>query len=76
MLADVEKYVVQRRMDSMSIYPLLKHDYPNKPIYKRDLYNAVCQFRRKHNPGDGDASHMIQLLMDKKDLDPLWIIKT
>ncbi|RHZ49584.1 hypothetical protein Glove_519g63 [Diversispora epigaea] len=28
MLADIEKYVVQGRMDSGSIYPLLRHDYP------------------------------------------------
>ncbi|PKC54855.1 hypothetical protein RhiirA1_542736 [Rhizophagus irregularis] len=76
MLADVEKYVVQRRMDSMSIYPLLKHDYPNQPIYMKDLYNAVYQFRKKNNPGDGDASQMLQLLMDWKDSEPLWIIKT
>src|SRR5262249_16134365 len=45
-------------------------------IYKRDLYNAVYQFWQKHNPGDGDASQMFQLLMDWKDLEPLWIIKT
>ena len=76
MLANIEKYVIQGRMDSMSIYPILKHDYPNQPIYKRDLYNAVYQFRQKHNSGDGDASQMLQLLMDWKDLEPLWIIKT
>src|SRR4051794_3747122 len=76
MLADIEKYVVQGRMDSMSIYPILKHDYPNQLIYKRDLYNAVYQFRQKHNPGDGDASQMLQLLMNWKDSEPLWIIKT
>ncbi|CAB4441269.1 unnamed protein product [Rhizophagus irregularis] len=76
MLADIEKYVVQGRMDSTSIYTLLKHDYPNQPIHKKDLYNAVYQFRQKHNPGDGDASQMLQLLMDWKDSDPLWIIKT
>jgi len=64
MLTDIEKYVIQGRMDSMSIYPILKHDYPNQPIYKRDLYNAVYQFRQKHNSGDGDASQMLQLLMD------------
>jgi hypothetical protein len=76
MLADVEKYVVQGRIDSMSIYPLLKHDYLNQPIYMKDLYNAVYQFCKKNNLGDGDASQMLQLLMDWKDSEPLWIIKT
>ena len=63
-------------MDSVSIYSLLKHDYLDQPIHKKDLYNAVYQFRQKHNPGDGDASQMLQLLMDWKDLEPLWVVKT
>lgn len=41
MLDDIEKYVIQGRINSGSIYPLLRHDYPDHPIYKRDLYNAV-----------------------------------
>ncbi|GBB86756.1 hypothetical protein RclHR1_13170002 [Rhizophagus clarus] len=75
MLADIEKYVIQGQMDSASIYPLLKHDYPDQPIYKKDLYNAVYQFRQKNNPGDTDASQMLELLMKWKDSDPLWIVK-
>ena len=63
MLADIEKYAIQGQMDSASIYPLLRHDYPDQPIYKRDLYNAVYQFRQKNNPGDMDASQMLELLM-------------
>ncbi|CAB4476460.1 unnamed protein product [Rhizophagus irregularis] len=62
-------------MDSASIYPLLKHDYPDQPIYKKDLYNAVYQFRQKNNPGDTDASQILELLMQWKDSNPLWIVK-
>ncbi|CAG8827193.1 2734_t:CDS:2, partial [Cetraspora pellucida] len=40
MLSDIEKYVIQGWMDSGSIYPLFKHDYPNNSIFKKDLYNA------------------------------------
>jgi hypothetical protein len=75
MLVDIEKYVIQGRMDSASIYPLLRHDYPNQPIHKKDLYNAVYQFRQKNNPGDMDASKMLELLMEWKDSNPLWIVK-
>jgi hypothetical protein len=75
MLVDIEKYVNQGRMDSGSIYPLLRHDYPDRPIYKRDLYNAVYQFRQKNNPGDADASQMLQQLLEWKDSEPLWIVK-
>ena len=62
-------------MDSASIYPLLKHDYSDQPIYKKDLYNAVYQFRQKNNPGNTDASQMLELLMKWKDFDPLWVVK-
>ena len=59
MLVDIEKYVIQGRIDSGSIYPLLKHDYPDQPIHKRDLYNAVYQFRQKNDPEDTNASQML-----------------
>ena len=62
-------------MDSGSIYPLLKHDYPDYPIYKKDLYNAIYQFHQKNNPGDTDASQMLQLLLEWKDSEPLWVVK-
>jgi len=75
MLSDIKKYVIQGRMDSGSIYPLLVHDYPNHTIFKKDLYNAVYQFRLKNNPGDLDASQMLQMLLNQKELDPLWIVK-
>ncbi len=75
MLVDIEKYVIQGRMDSASIYPLLRHDYPDQPIYKKDLYNVIYQFRQKNNPGDTDASQMLELLMKWKDSDPLWVVK-
>ncbi|CAG8826468.1 9574_t:CDS:2, partial [Cetraspora pellucida] len=63
-------------MNSGSIYPLLKHDYPNNPIFKKDLYNAVYQFRATNNPGDSDASQMLQILLSWKEFDPLWVVKS
>jgi hypothetical protein len=55
MLVNIEKYMIQGRMDSASIYPLLKYDYPDQPIYKKDLYNAVYQLHQENNSGDIDA---------------------
>ncbi|CAB4385824.1 unnamed protein product [Rhizophagus irregularis] len=75
MLEDIEKYVNQGRMDSGSIYPLLRHNYPDQPIHKKDLYNAVYQFCQKNNPGATDASQMLQQLLEWKDDEPLWIVK-
>ena len=75
MLADIKKYVNQGRMDSGSIYPLLIHDYSDQHIHKKDLYNAIYQFRQENNSGDTDASQMLQQLLDWKDSEPLWIVK-
>ncbi|CAB4487733.1 unnamed protein product [Rhizophagus irregularis] len=68
MLSDIKKYVIQGRMDSVSIYPLLIHDYPGYTIFKKDLYNAVYQFQLQNNPGDSDASQMLQMLLKKSIL--------
>ncbi|CAG8795294.1 6619_t:CDS:2, partial [Cetraspora pellucida] len=75
MLSDIEKYVIQGQMDSGSIYPLLKHNYPNNPIFKKDLYNAVYQFRATNNPGDSDASQMLQMLLSWKEFNSLWVAR-
>ena len=75
MLADIKKYVVQGRIDSGSIYLLLRHDYPDHPIYKKDLYNTIYQFRQKNNSGNADAFKMLWLLLEWKDLESLWIVK-
>jgi len=61
---DIEKYVIQGQIDSESIYPLLKYDYPNHTIFKKDLYNAVYQFQLKNNPDDSNVSQMFQILLD------------
>ncbi|RIB03170.1 hypothetical protein C2G38_2225878 [Gigaspora rosea] len=76
MLSDIEKYVIKGRMDSRAIYLLLKYDYPGHPIHKKNLYNAVYQFRLKNNPGDIDASQMLQILLGWKESNPLWIQTT
>ncbi|CAB4418150.1 unnamed protein product [Rhizophagus irregularis] len=71
MLCDIKKYVIQGRMDSGSIYPILKYNYPNQIIVKKDLYNAIYQFCLENNPGDSDVSQMLQMLLNWKDSDPL-----
>jgi len=63
MLVDIEKYVIQGWMDSGSIFPLLRHDYPDQPICKRNLYNMICQFWQKNNLRDVNTFKMIQQLL-------------
>ena len=35
----------------------------------------VYNFRRENNPGETDASQMLQTLLEWKDFDPRWIVK-
>ncbi|PKY58326.1 hypothetical protein RhiirA4_480149 [Rhizophagus irregularis] len=44
-------------------------------IKKYDLYNAVYQFWLNNNLGDSDASQMLQMLLNQKESDLLWIVK-
>ncbi|CAG8457450.1 22223_t:CDS:2 [Cetraspora pellucida] len=44
MLTNIEKYVVQRQMDSETIYSLLKYDYSKHSLYKY----IIKVERRKH----------------------------
>ncbi|CAB4418857.1 unnamed protein product [Rhizophagus irregularis] len=47
MLEDIEKYVNQGRMDFRSIFPLLRHDYPDQPIYKKTYTTQLDPISRK-----------------------------
>ena len=58
-MSDIEKYVIQGRIDSRFIYLLLKYNYLNHTIFKKDLYNAVYQFQLKNNSDDSDASQIL-----------------
>lgn len=62
-------------MDSGSIYPLLKHNYPNYLVVKKDLYNVVYLFHLKNNLGDSDVLKMLQTLLNLKETDLRWLVK-
>ncbi|RHZ49583.1 hypothetical protein Glove_519g62 [Diversispora epigaea] len=50
MLADIEKYVVQGQMDSGSIYPLLRHDYPDViAIIKVEGFRTTLDLNTTYN---------------------------
>src|ERR1043165_4879607 len=56
-------------------YNLLVASFPNKVINKKDLSNAIQQFKKKAKPIKNDACQMLTELYLKKDEDPRWIIK-
>ncbi|CAB4430669.1 unnamed protein product [Rhizophagus irregularis] len=45
-------------------------------IEKYVIKGRMDSFRQKYNPGDEDAHQMLQRLMDWKNLEPLWVVKT
>jgi len=56
-------------------YNLLVASFPNKVINKKDLSNAIQQFKKQVKPNKNDACQMLTELYLKKDDDPRWIIK-
>ncbi|CAB4398453.1 unnamed protein product [Rhizophagus irregularis] len=74
MLEDIEKYVNQGRMDSGSIYPLLRHDYSDQPIHKKDLYNVIYQFLIDNNY---KTRIVVNAIIEDETLDTYrWIFDT
>ncbi|GET51797.1 protein FAR1-RELATED SEQUENCE 11 isoform X2 [Rhizophagus irregularis DAOM 181602=DAOM 197198] len=45
-------------------------------IEKYVIKGRMDSFRQKHNLGDEDTPQMLQRLMDWKNLEPLWVVKT
>ncbi len=63
-------------MNSAFIYPLFKYDYLNHNIFKKDLYNTIYQFQLKNNSDNTNAFQIFQILLNQKDLESLYIIKS
>ena len=56
-------------------YNLLEALFPDKIINKKNLNNAIQQFKKQAKPNKNDACQMLTNLYLKKDDDPRWIIK-
>lgn len=62
-LANIEKYVIYSRLDSILIYSLIKQDYFIQSLNKYDLYIAVYNFYQNNNPENLDTSLIFQILL-------------
>ena len=49
--------------------------FPDKVINKKDLSNAIQQFKKQAKPSKNDACQMLTELYLNKEDDPRWIIK-
>ncbi|CAB5380712.1 unnamed protein product [Rhizophagus irregularis] len=76
MLNDVEFYVKHGITSAMQIYPLLHAKFPDHPIFKKDLYNAIQKFKvGQKNTTKNDAVNLLYHLYDKKQQNPEWFFK-
>ncbi|GBC40947.2 protein FAR1-RELATED SEQUENCE 5-like [Rhizophagus irregularis DAOM 181602=DAOM 197198] len=75
MLEKVKFWTIQEKMGISTQYNLLVALFPDKVINKKDLSNAIQQFKKQVKPSKNDACQMLTELYLKKDDDPRWIIK-
>src|SRR5262249_40441574 len=75
MLEKVKFWTIQGRMGLSTQYDLLTALFPTKIINKKDLSNAIQQFKKQVKLNKNDACQMLTELYLKKDDDPRWIIK-
>ncbi|GES75259.1 hypothetical protein GLOIN_2v1476734 [Rhizophagus clarus] len=75
MLEKIKFWTIQGRMGLSTQYNLLVALFPDKVINKKDLSNAIQQFKKQAKPSKNDACQMLTELYLKKDEDPRWIIK-
>ncbi|EXX64583.1 hypothetical protein RirG_141350 [Rhizophagus irregularis DAOM 197198w] len=75
MLKKIKFWTIEGRLGIPTQYNLLVASFPNKVINKKDLSNAIQQFKKQAKPIKNDACQMLTELYLKKDDDPRWIIK-
>ncbi|CAB4438645.1 unnamed protein product [Rhizophagus irregularis] len=75
MLEKVKFWTIQEKMGISTQYNLLVALFSDKVINKKDLSNAIQQFKKQVKPSKNDACQMFTELYLKKDDDPRWIIK-
>ncbi|CAB4418039.1 unnamed protein product [Rhizophagus irregularis] len=75
MLEKIKFWTIEGRLGIPTQYNLLVASFPNKVINKKDLSNAIQQFKKQAKPIKNDACQMLTELYLKKDDDPRWIIK-
>jgi len=76
MLENIKFWTIQGRIGITTQYNLLIASFSDKVINKKDLNNAIQQFKKQIKSSKNDACYMLTDLYLKKDDDPRWIIKS
>jgi hypothetical protein len=75
MLEKVKFWTIQGKMGISTQHNLLTALFSDKVINKKDLSNAIQQFKKQVKPIKNDACQMLTNLYLKKDDDLRWITR-
>src|SRR6266498_3234255 len=75
MLEKVKFWMIQGKMGIPTQYNLLVASFPGKVINKKNLSNAIQQFKKQAKSNKNNACQMLTELYLNKEDDPRWIIK-
>jgi hypothetical protein len=76
MLDDIKFYVKHGTTDAKSIFPLIHAKFPDHPICKKDLYNAIQKFKvGQKNTIENDAANLLRYLYHEKQQNSDWFFE-
>ena len=73
-LNKIKHYTINGRLGAGQQYDLLTKEFPEHPIKKKNLYNAIQSFRGVRIHNESDAAMMFSYLMKLRDQDPDYIV--
>jgi hypothetical protein len=73
-LDKIEHYTTNGHLGAGQQYDLITKEFPEHPIKKKNLYNAIQKFRGIRIHDESDAAVMLSYLMKLRDKDPEYII--
>ncbi|CAG8675076.1 18130_t:CDS:2, partial [Cetraspora pellucida] len=63
---NIKFYTQEGHLEATDQYRLLKASYPHYTLHKKDIYNAIQQFRNESDPNLNDAARLLEYLLNQK----------
>jgi hypothetical protein len=70
----IEHYTINGHLNAGQQYDLLLKEFPQYPIRKKNLYNAIQKFRGVRIHDESDAAMMYSYLLEQRNEDPDFIV--
>ncbi|CAG8832535.1 39637_t:CDS:2, partial [Gigaspora margarita] len=65
-LKNIKFYTQEGHLGATDQHRLLKASYPHHTLHKKDLYNAIQQFRNENDPNLNNVARLLEYLLDQK----------